>query len=268
MEAIWAGLCNRQTLALTGDPIELMVFLNDHPLGSGFDYPGERLVSLDAYVAGYTAIDRIEILKNNRVISRVHPSDQGQADHGGRGFLDFAFGWGEKHSSCRWEATITIEKGVIHSASARLRGEDIVDPLDESESTRVVPRFTRSADTASLHCVTRGNPTASTDTTQGFSLEIEGSEETMIHIQAKGFWHEKHHYLDESYPLSSLFCASQVAYLSGFVSPAVSVSQFHPLQQCIGEVHTEVDVQSGDFFYARVFTCNDDHAWSSPCWVR
>lgn len=267
-EAIWEALCNRQTLALTGDPMELMMFLDDHPMGCGYDFSGERLVSLDAYVAGYTAIDQIEILKNNNVIYRVHPSDQRQSHHESCGFLDFAFGWGEKQSSCQWEATITIENGVIHSASPRLRGEDIVDPLDESGGNRLVPRFTRSAETASLHCVTRGNPTATTDMTQGFSLEIDGSEETMIHIQAKGFWHEKHHYLDESYPLSSLFCASQVAYLSGFVSPAVSISQFHPMQQCIGELHTEVEVRSGDFFYARVIACNGDHAWSSPCWVQ
>lgn len=267
-EEIWAGLCNRQTLALTGDPIELIIFLNDHPMGSGYDHSGEGLVSLDAYVAGCTVIDRIEILKNNRVIQRAHPSDLGQSHHGGHGFLDFSFGWGEKNSNCQWEATVTIEKGVIHSASPRLRGEDIVDPLDDSGSTRVMPQFTSSGNTASLKCLTKGNPTATTDITQGFSLEIEGSEESVIHLQAKGYWHEKYHYLDETYSLSSLFCTSQVAYLSGFVSPAASISQFHDMQQCIGEVHTKVDVQAGDHLYARVFACNGDIAWSSPCWVQ
>jgi hypothetical protein len=267
-EAIWAGLSSRQTLALTGDPIELMVFLNDNPMGSGYDFPGDGIVSLDAYVAGYTVMDRIEILKNNRVIHRVHPSDNQHTQHMERGFLDVTFGWGEKHSLCQWEAAITIEKGIIRSASPRLRGEDIVDPLDNSDNERIIPHFTSTRNTASLTVVTRGNPTATTDATQGFALEIEGSEQSVVHIHAKGFWHEELHYLEASYLLSSLSCTSRVAYLNGFVSPAVSISQFHPIEQCIGEVHTEVNAQPGDFFYARAFTNNGDCAWSSPCWVR
>jgi hypothetical protein len=268
-DAIWAGLTNKQTLALTGDPMELMIFLNDMPMGSGYDLPGDGTVPLDAYVAGYTVLDRIEILKNNKVIHRVHPCDHHQpTQQVTRGFLDFAFGWGEKHSTCQWEATITIEKGIIHSTAKRLRGEDIVDPLDTSTSGRVLPHFTRSGNTVSLKVTTRGNPTATTDTTQGFALEIEGSEQSIIHLHAKGIWQDKLHQIEVSYPLSSLTGMSQVTYLNGFVSPAVSISQFHPIEQCMGEVHIEVDAMPDDVFYARVFTNHGDCAWSSPCWVR
>lgn len=66
-EALWDAFCRRRVYGVTGDRIELDFTCNDQPMGSILAKVPER--HLQVSVRGQDAIDRIEILRNGRVIA-------------------------------------------------------------------------------------------------------------------------------------------------------------------------------------------------------
>ncbi len=65
--AIWNAFRNRHVYGVSGDRIELDFTLNGYPMGSIMEHSDRRELSVT--VRGMDAIDRIEILKNGRVIA-------------------------------------------------------------------------------------------------------------------------------------------------------------------------------------------------------
>jgi hypothetical protein len=70
MEALW----DRRTYAVTGDRIALRFTLNGKLMGRELPYTRERAIRVS--VSGWDQVDRIEVLKNNRVIHREFPVDR------------------------------------------------------------------------------------------------------------------------------------------------------------------------------------------------
>ncbi len=266
-KSIYNGLCDRKTVALTGDPIQLVFFLDDVPLGSAYVLGSSKVAQLDAYVAACTSLRTVEVLKNNQVIYRAHPLDTLVDEPSWHGTVVLSLGWGEKNSLCDWDVQVTLSHGVLCSASPRFRGEDIVDPKDVADKSCTVPKLSYSESHLALHAATRGNSAATVDATQAVVLELQGTEATLLSIKAKGRWHDQDCSLEMQCPLSDLLEQNKVAYLHGFVSPALLLSQFHPNTRCLQEIHTQVPVAEQDTFYIRATTVDNNTVWSSPIWV-
>ena len=86
-EAIWEALHARRVVATTGARMLLDYALGGHPMGSEVSVKecpaleAERTVAVDFH--GTAAVDRIDIIRNNRVVHSVP----------GRGRMDVAFSW-------------------------------------------------------------------------------------------------------------------------------------------------------------------------------
>ncbi len=70
--AIWDALLQRRTYALTGDKIQLEFSLNDHPMGAVIPHCRSR--KIDIHIIGGGAIDYVDVVKNNKLLSRFSES--------------------------------------------------------------------------------------------------------------------------------------------------------------------------------------------------
>ncbi|MEE8117568.1 MAG: DUF3604 domain-containing protein, partial [Gemmatimonadales bacterium] len=72
--AILEAIRKRRTYAVSGDRIQLDFWLNGRMMGEEMPYTRER--ELRVKVTGWNQVDRVEVLKNNRVIHRDFPMDR------------------------------------------------------------------------------------------------------------------------------------------------------------------------------------------------
>ena len=73
-EGIFDALRSRRTYGVTGDRIQMDFRLNGHVMGQALAYVKKREVVVT--VTGWDQVDRVELLKNNRVIHRDFPMDR------------------------------------------------------------------------------------------------------------------------------------------------------------------------------------------------
>ena len=151
-DSIWSGLVGRFTSAVTGDPMQAILLLNDSRMGV--------------------------ITIPSRVIEGRYDFSSGLQR--GRGFISCMFGWGEKHKPCKWDVKICLRNGRLLDAIPRLRGVDIVDPLDKPDESADGMSFSFSDGILHMRFRTDGNPTAVTDTspTTRAKLSSRGSMKT------------------------------------------------------------------------------------------
>lgn len=271
-DTIWDALIGKSTLALSGDPIEIAYFVDDVPAG-GAVVPTSDTVVLDAYILGRSRLDRVEVVGDGRVLGRYRLAPMSQlSDVSGddsRRFLDFACGWGQRGVECTWDVSIRVLGGELVSAVPRLRGEYVVDPLSvprDEDSHRA--RFSFIDEVASLHCVTSGNVTSTTDETQGVSLEFIGGCDFSVEVSVTAEFGGNVVSRVFSYGAEELLGAPVSEYLDGFVSPSIRLSPVMPVQACSLEIHAEIPCENLSYLYLRAFEVTGDAAWTSPVWLE
>lgn len=283
--AIWEALLARRTYAITGDRITLSFAVNGAPLGSRVaaspapsapaadsDRPSASPADgnhaprlIEAEVTGRDALDRVEVLKNNRVIHRVFAGDREPQPLGEEPILVTVYlelGWGEKGTPVEWEVLLEVTEGRLVDVEPRLRGVDVVDPLDKRGYPTRFSSWKREGETGvSLRTMTFGNVTTTTVQTQGMALDIEATRKSVLRVRANG--------TDMSFPLSVAAERSQTEYLGGFTSPAVRVHRLstRKQQRCSIRFEDEGAELPEDWYYLRVFQKNGHAAWSSPVWI-
>lgn len=261
-EAIWQALLDRRTYALSGDRIELRFAAAGAPLGSAVSAgAGPRLI--EAEIRGGGALDRVEVLKNNRVIHRVmREAVRGSRALPARGILFLEFGWGAKGEAFRWDIDVQLHGGELVSVEPRLRGVDVVDPLDDAEQPKQFSEWRRTGDrSVHLETVTTGNATATTRQTQGVALEIEADDKTRLSVSANGSTF--------TFGIPEVLSGSETTYTGGFGSPAIRVHRFVTDEErsCSIRFEDEGPELDEDWYYLRVYQTNGQAAWSSPVWV-
>jgi hypothetical protein len=262
-DSLWNSFCGRKTIALSGDKIEAMIFVDEQPMGSILPQQSGKH-KIDAYVAGLDALSSMELVMNGQVLARFKPSssESGNEFHG---FIGVSIGWGKKHAPCHWNVTTSVKKGTWIGASPRLRGKDLVDPLDAPENMQR-PTFSSRTSSCVLTAMTDGNTTATTDTTQGFVVELEGTKQTVLVLDVEYLWNGimgKKHY---EYTIEELSSYSQSVYLDGFVSPAMSIFRATPIEETLGELHEAVETNGRSWVYLRSYQYNKDMVVTSPVW--
>ena len=103
--------------------------------------PGGTAI-LEIEAVGGSFIDYIDIVRNGSVIRRItpeiEPSPIGTPDDWFETICVLELGWGERGMTHRWQGSIEILDGDLLAVEPRLRGAEIVSPLEGSatRSTR------------------------------------------------------------------------------------------------------------------------------------
>ncbi len=264
---VWNALNDRATSAASGDPIETVLYVNG--VRSGHIAPKhDGKIHAEAFVAAYDRLEKVELIQDGRVIAGKYDFESDPASES-TGFISFMFGWGKKHKSAVWDVELSIRKGSMLSATPRLRGIDMVDPLDvPADGSAVLPHFSRKSDGVALHVVTDGNATAQTDSSNGFVLEIDGNDETVIEVSANVVWDGREIERKYEYSLSDLKKEQTSEYVDGFVSPAIEVGRFVPKQDALAHIDAVVETESQGAVYLRAYEKHGDAVFTSPVSFR
>ncbi len=116
-ESLWEAFLSRRVYGVTGDRIRLAFALNGQPMGSVVQ--SQEPVMIKAHIVGWHAIDRVELLRNERVLYTYCHSgtwDSPQSDGEMRLKIRIDFGWGPSS----WYGLVTTDK--IWQGQLRLDG--------------------------------------------------------------------------------------------------------------------------------------------------
>jgi len=253
---IWEALENRRTFAVTGDRMIMAFAVDGRPMGVRARLARRRRIEFRV-VGGY-AVDRIEILKNNRVLRRldVAPAEPG-ADGKLKGKVHVEVGWGEKGVRQDWDVSLCMRGGKILDVEPRFHGVDIVDPKDSNDRDYRFTSLERDGRMVRFTTSTWGNPTVNSHAAQGVSLEIEGARDAVLDAEING--------KKMSVRLPRLLEGAETEYLGGFLSGAVCFHRFVPEPEYAVEICFDDDAAGPlDFYYARVAQKNGQWGWTSP----
>ena len=262
-DSVWNALLDRFTSCATGDPIQVMLFVDDRRMGECIP---EKSASrrVEGFVAAFDKLEKVELVKNGKVIAGEYDFKPKKDDRSG--FVSCMFGWGKKHMPCIWDIRIEVKNGKLISASPRLRGVDMVGPLDAPKNANDVPLFSVS-DSVTMHFTTDGNPTAVTDTSQGCVIEMEGEDAILsLHVEAE--WGGEKIERKFSYSIEDLKAGQNTEYIDGFVSPAIEIGQYRSSSECTCHIAYDMILDEGDSAYLRAYEKNGDGVYSSPLTVR
>lgn len=248
---IWDNLLLRNTVALSGDPIEIALKTDNSE-------PGK--IRLDGFVAGYDRFSYIQLICDGRIEAVF----KGEMPSGNVFCIPFAFGWGKKNTPCLWDVRIDVSGSSIESVMPRFRGEDIVAPLDQPSELDISPSLRRDGNSIMMRFLTRGNSNTTSDCTQGLVLETLIGENTRIGVSVSAKWNGKVFQVEKVYSGKDLVGSVDVGYIDGFVSPSFSVGT--PVNSSEASCRFSRSFKAGTISYAyiRALQENGSFAVSSP----
>lgn len=262
-DAIWNAITARHSNALTGDNAHLFMSLNGSMQGEFVAPFSNADLSIEAVAGGF--IDHIDVVRNGALMERISPAltpkpidfDQKLLDT----ILILELGWGSRGTSHDWNGKITLEGGKIYALEPRLRGPEIVSPLDGVEADAYESNVTVVENAVEFAIRTHANPNNQTSATQAFAVRVGVSPDAKILAEFGDRQVEV--------PVSRLLEGA----LSGNIGPIDSPAfRFHPLPQprdwqWHGKVKID-DFQPGDWLMARMHQKNGQWAWTSPLFCR
>ena len=265
-QAVWQALRARRCYAVSGDRIEVDFRVADAHMGEQTRKAGKRQIVVE--VRGCDALDRVEVVKNNRPLKRLFgPLPPQTAPHRLRAKVRVEWGWGSKDESVRWDGQVRLSEGELLSVEPCFTGDSVLAPRadgggvasDEEPLHGIIEAETQrvawfSNTTGNLHPYLRA--------TCALILELEAPLGARLDFEVNGraFGHG----------LEELLEGSRSLYMRGLVSEAVLVHRAVPEEQlCSSLVFEDGGPQEEvDFYYARVAQENNQWAWTSPIWVE
>jgi hypothetical protein len=265
--AIWDGLWNRRTIAVTGDRIDARLRVNGSPMGSELPWDAERRIQVD--VVGWDEIDRVELIKNNQVLERFYPSGAEQGSWPGRARCRLEVGWGRWTGSGElaltpWKVTVEVEDGTIESAMPCLRSRPYL-PSDEPGIKELTPDLCYwEAHTTQRYAV-EGIQCFEDSNAQGVALDIAGPSEARLVVRVV---EPEEKILITT--LSELTNRSLLEPLGPLAGGWVVVHRaVLPGDHTVRAQYTDSQAVAArtDYYYLRVAQANGQMAWTSPIWV-
>ncbi|MHB0938004.1 MAG: DUF3604 domain-containing protein [Armatimonadota bacterium] len=275
-ESLWDAFRRRRVYGVTGDRIALDFTCNGAPMGSMLPFTPER--HLEVTVRGLDALDRVEILRNGRVIATHCHQGTWELPEGKTSFLlRIEAGWGPRPGEIpfapqRWEGELSLSGGRFTGWSPCwiTRGQGVPELRGDTA------RFTLTSEQSLVEQGFQG----------GIALECEASLDTPINLRLNGqqftgkvrdlaagsrlLW-----YREDS---ASLVQESTGADPAGFErdDPLYHHAFKAKLHRAIPEAAftarfelTDDEPLSGETHYrVRVEQRNAQRAWSSPIWIQ
>ncbi len=262
-EAIFDAIRNRRTYALTGDRIAVDFTLNGRLMGSELPYTQKR--ELAVTVTGWDQLDRIEILKNNRVLHRDFPMDRVPNEKSWTEpvLLRFEYGWGpwpalDMTRICDWDINIELEGGVLENVQPCFQA----GPLDESRRDKIVERSEKHLRVRSFTALHQQFEDIST---KAVVLKVRGGPETRVKVS-----------LTEPTNVSLTQTFRQLAQSNEMLFTGDFPKESAMLHRLVFADHYHTSCRFDDmdegkdtsWYYLRVVQANNQYAWSSPIWVE
>ncbi|MGH8020301.1 MAG: DUF3604 domain-containing protein [Opitutaceae bacterium] len=262
-EDIFSGVWRRRTLASTGDRIGIDFRINDGFIGDILPMAPDRRIR--AAVSGWDEIDKVEIIKNSRIIHRAYPPSS-SATIGKlrqRFILRFEYGWGP------WSA-FGMPRTADWKVEIRLKGASITAwqpafqtaPFDEERRHAVELADNRHV---ALRSYTSRTGAFLEAPTNALVLEIQAAADDEILLDFSE--PEEKHF---RYRLGDLFSNSRVGFMADFPCESFLLHRLVPEQDYRISVEFEDSAGPGegeDHYYVRVTQANNQLGWSSPIWV-
>jgi hypothetical protein len=262
-ESIFDALWNRRTYGVTGDRIGLNLTLNGNMMGQELEYVRERELSVD--VTGWDQVDRVEVLKNNRVIHRDFPMDRQptRESWGEPVLVRFEYGWGPWPvlgigGTADWDIRLSIDSGSIDAVHPCFTS----GPLEEDRRDRIVSHTEREVRVQSHTALKQQFESHSQ---KAVVLRIQGGPETQLSVHTA----EPNSESQLSLSLSQLAESNEMLFTDPFPMESAMLHRvvFADRHRTSFTVSDTGDGETSDFYYARVFQANRQLAWSSPIWV-
>lgn len=255
-DGLWQGLANRCTYAVSGDPITLAIDVNGAVMGNSALRSGPAEIAVD--VSGVDEVETVEIHRNGELLTSDSPAEVGASDDF-KGVLGVTVGWGQLGQNIDWDIVVRIERGRFISVEPRFHGHDVVAPSERTPEHFYTSRWKQvDAAKVTLTTCTSGNPSATSDATQGLALFAEAEPSAELVVTANG--------LEFRQSIAELLSGSRTMYIGGFVSGAVKLHRATRSQRLNVSIET-TDYEPGSYYTAHVRQRNEQHAWSSPVWL-
>ncbi len=261
-EGIMEALKARRTYAVNADRIELDVRLNGRWMGETIGPAARR--NIRVRVKGEDVIDRVEVLKNNRVIHREHPVDResGGASWSEPVLLRIEYGWGpwaafDMARTADWNFKIEVRNGKLLGVSPHFQSR----PFDEERRNKMTSVRDTSCEVVSF---TSRAGAYEEKPTNDVVLEIQGSPETEVVLSMTK---PAEHTFTKS--LNDLAESTEIFFTGEFSSESVMLHRvvFPENYRTEFTFVDESDTASTDWYQVRVAQTNESYAWSSPIWV-
>lgn len=260
---IWQGLKSRHTNALTGDRIHLLGAIEGHINGDIVAPHAEADLMVEAVAGG--AIDYIDVMRNGVLFERISPALTPQPIQPSQEQIEtilvIEMGWGARRSAHRWDGNVTIENGDLLSVEPRLRGREIVSPLEGDEASSDEPELRVDGGELTFSITAEANPNNMTPATQAIALRVRGDEGTVLRATLGG----KEVTLD----FATLLNGAVSGNLGPIDSPAYRIHQIVRPEQW--QWHGRVKIgsfETGENIYLRLRQTNGQMAWTSPIFCR
>ena len=279
-DGIWEAIKARRVYGVTGDRIKLDYRINGHCMGSVVESAGP--VELVAEVGCTQALDRIEVIRNNRVVTTLCHNGAWDMPEGGtvRAKVPIEFGWGPagfhgfKTGEHVWRGKLTLTDGEIVSTEGcfTTHGQSI---------TRQPPRECAFE----LRTIDRKSGQLTDTGQQTIVFEIEARADAPITLEADG--ETMQFTLAEAMRESRLLVFDEraremvrkqfgldpetVENRDVFYHNAYIVKRHLAIPQAGYTTRLEWEdltpTPGRSFYYLRVSQLNGQLAWSSPVWV-
>lgn len=261
-ESVMEAIKHGRTYGVNRDRIKLGFNLNGHWMGESI--PETRSREISVRVEGEDVVDRVEILRNNRVIHRNHPVDReiGSSSWNEPVLSRIEFGWGpwagfDMARICDWEFQVKVEGGKLLSISPHLQSR----PFDEQRRHKVSADGNNSYQVISY---TSRQNAFEDKATNDVVLKIQGSPDTRVTMVVK-----KPVEMTITKTLAELAEDNEIQFTGAFSSESVMMHRivFAEHYKTHFQFRNEAEGSSTDWYYARVVQPNGSFAWSSPIWV-
>ena len=261
--ALFEALWRRRCYAVTGDRIELDFTLNGRWMGEELPYARNRLIRIA--VSGWDQVDRIELLKNNRVIHREFPMDRVPSAQSWEQpvLVRFEYGWGPWPALgitrvCDWDVTLSLEGGQLLAFQPCFQS----GPLEESRRDRVLeagPAGLR------LRSFTALRERIDDISTKAVVLKIRGRPDTRLTLRL-----ESPARVSLTQTLGQLAESSEMLFTGDFPKESGMLHRlvFQDNYAAACSLTDEDGGESVNWYYVRVVQANGQMAWSSPIWVE
>jgi len=277
-EAIWDALQERRVYGVTGDRMIVDFTIGDTPMGAVASSSGD--LRINASVVCEAALDRIEVLRNNRLVhTHCHtgawdPRPDGEGIHAK---LRIAFGWGPgpqygmNLGERSWTGRLRIDGGAILGVNGCF--------------TRLGQHHSRAADNEWRWELTTSDRRFPEENIQAIVFELTGASDSQILVETGA--------AAERFSLAEALAASRVIPLleetrealwdqfrqrpEELASPDVLYhnSPKVKIHRAVPEVGYTAAISFSDdpprddsFYYLRVTQTNGQMAWTSPIWVK
>lgn len=278
-DALWHAILERRVYAVTGDRIRLQFRADGHEMGS--EFTSDTPIELDISLVASGSIDRIEILRNNRVIHTHCHRGTWRPPQSGRVRAKWrvaAQGGPSEHTGFNslephpMDLAVSVPGGRVLSVEPCFTapGQRLAEPVGSRAQWHLAipPRQTNSTPNAQAVIVE-----FEADVAASISLEIDGSEHTLAVADVL----DRCHVIPLMQPSRQRIWATFGRSADDIHNPDPYYHNAHKvlLSRADPEAAYRVDVQVVDqspehganCYYVRVTQDNGQMAWSSPIWV-